>query len=63
MVIDIYEYRKCVVLELTMVKISEFLAFHELLMYLYINQVMKYWALNINKCIVNLWKLIADRLS
>ena len=38
---------------------ENFWHFTKVLIYEYINQVMKYWAPNINKCIVNLWELIA----
>ena len=45
-------------LALTLVKFFEFLVFDEMLIYKHINEVMKYWAVNITKCVVNLWKLI-----
>ena len=59
MLIDKYEHQKYVVLSLTLVKNLEFLVFHEVLVYQYINELMKYWVTDINKSIVNLWKLIA----
>ena len=56
--IDIYTYRKYVVLVLISMKFLQFLVFHEVLIYQYINELMKYRAPNINKYIVNLWKTL-----
>ena len=58
MAIDIYGNRKHIVLALALVKFFEFLVFHEVLIYWHIREVMKYWAQNITKCVVNLWTLI-----
>ena len=44
---------------ITFGKNIEYLLFHEVSIYQYINEVIKYWTPNINKSIVNLRKLIA----
>ena len=40
--IETYKYQKFVVLALTLVKIFDFLAFHEVLIYKYYNELIKY---------------------
>ena len=52
--IDIYKYQKYVVLALTSMKFFQFLVFHEVLIYLYINEIVIYWAPDINKWIINI---------
>ena len=52
--IDIYTYRKYVVLALTWIKLLQFFVFHEVLIYLFINELIIYWAPDINKWIINM---------
>ena len=54
--IEMDSHRNYLVLELTFVEIWEFSAFNEVLIYQFINELIKYWTPDINKHILKVCK-------